>query len=38
MYIGRCPQQVEEFIRDCVNPALAPFADLLTDKQVELKV
>lgn len=38
LYIGRCPQQVEEFNRDCVQPALAPFADLLTDRQAELKV
>ncbi len=38
MYIGRCPEQVEEFIRDCVQPALAPFAHLLTDQQVDLKV
>ncbi len=37
-YIGRCPQQVEEFLRDDVAPALAPFADALSGAATELKV
>ena len=37
-YIGRCPEQVTEFLRDCVAPALAPFAAEIDTAQVELKV
>ena len=37
-YIGRCPEQVSEFLRDCVAPALAPFASEIDTAQVELKV
>lgn len=28
-YIGRCPQQVEEFLADCVAPVLAQYQDRL---------
>lgn len=37
-YIGRCPQQVEEFLRDDVAPALAPFAQELQKEATALKV
>ena len=37
-YIGRCPQQVEEFLRDDVAPALAPFAPELQKEATALKV
>ena len=37
-YIGRCPEQVSEFLHDCVAPALAPFASEIDTAQVELKV
>ena len=26
-YIGRCPSQVDEFISECVRPAIAPYLD-----------
>ena len=26
-YIGRCPSQVDEFIGECVCPAIAPYLD-----------
>ncbi|MGI6108893.1 MAG: adenylosuccinate lyase [Eubacteriaceae bacterium] len=38
LYIGRAPQQVQEYIENVVNPMLAENADLLTMKQVDLKV
>ena len=37
-YIGRCPQQVEEFLETCVAPVLERYADALEDKETELKV
>ncbi len=37
-YIGRCPEQVEEFIQDCVSPVLQKYAALLDSTDVELKV
>ena len=24
-YIGRCPSQVDEFLAECVRPAIAPY-------------
>ena len=38
LYIGRCPQQVEEFLRDDVQPVLDAHAEALQGKAVELKV
>ena len=37
-YIGRCPQQVEEFLKECVAPVLERYQDALNDKETELKV
>ena len=37
-YIGRAPQQVTDFLRDCVRPVLDKYADLLKSKAAELKV
>ncbi len=37
-YIGRCPQQVEEFLRDDVAPVLERYAGALTGRETELKV
>ncbi len=37
-YIGRCPQQVEEFLAECVAPVLERYQDALADKETELKV
>ena len=37
-YIGRCPQQVEEFLSEYVAPVLERYQDALTDKETELKV
>ena len=37
-YIGRCPEQVTEFIEQVVDPIRARYADLLTDEQPELAV
>ena len=37
-YIGRCPQQVEEFLRNDVTPAIAPFAAELNKEATALKV
>jgi adenylosuccinate lyase len=37
-YIGRCPQQVEEFLRECVQPVLEQYASAITGEQVELNV
>ena len=38
LYIGRCPQQVEEFLRDCIQPVLNKYADALDADAVELTV
>ena len=37
-YIGRCLQQVEEFLEEQVAPVLARYADALGEKEAELKV
>ena len=37
-YIGRCPEQVEDFLRECVQPVLAAHADALGRAETELKV
>ncbi|MCD8085874.1 MAG: adenylosuccinate lyase [Clostridiales bacterium] len=37
-YIGRCPEQVEEFLHECVRPVLEQYASALTGEQVELNV
>ena len=37
-YIGRCPQQVEEFLSACVAPVLKQYAQALEGKETELTV
>ncbi len=37
-YIGRCPEQVEEFLRNCVEPVLARYPEALQGTATELKV
>ncbi len=37
-FIGRAPQQVEEFLRDCVYPELEKNKDILGDMDSDLKV
>ena len=37
-YIGRCPEQVEEFLQDCVQPKLKQYAAALERKDEELTV
>ena len=37
-YIGRCPEQVEEFLSCDVAPVLAKYQDALEEKETELKV
>ena len=37
-YIGRCPEQVTEFLRDTVSPVLEHYAYALRDTITELKV
>lgn len=37
-YIGRAPQQVEDFIKECVNPILEKYGNALTGTDSELKV
>ena len=37
-YIGRCPEQVSEFLAEEVRPVLEKYADALTEKSAELKV
>lgn len=37
-YIGRCPEQVTEFLADCVQPVLERYADALDGGEAELKV
>lgn len=36
-YVGRAPQQTEEFLREIVQPALAPYSNLATE-QAEINV
>ena len=37
-YVGRCPEQVEEFLAEAVQPVLEKYADVLGEKETELKV
>ena len=37
-YIGRCPEQVADFLASYVQPVLDAHRDALTDQAVELKV
>ncbi len=37
-YIGRCPEQVTDFLCDCVQPVLKRYADALSGTETELKV
>ena len=37
-YIGRCPEQVDAFLADCVAPVRERYADLLSDQKAELRV
>ena len=37
-YIGRCPEQVSDFLVECVQPVLARHADALSGEAEELKV
>lgn len=37
-YIGRCPEQVDEFLREQIVPVLATYADALDGKGAELSV
>lgn len=37
-YIGRCPEQVTDFLTECVRPVLEAHRSALTDQAVELKV
>ncbi len=38
LYIGRCPQQVDEFLKDCIQPVLDKYAEALEADAVELTV
>ena len=38
LYIGRCPEQVDAFLNECVRPLLASHKDDLAVDEVELKV
>lgn len=37
-YVGRCPEQVEEFLAEEVEPVLARYSQALAEQTVELKV
>ena len=37
-YIGRCPEQVTEFLSECVSPVLERYKSLIDADNVELKV
>ena len=37
-YIGRCPEQVTEFIEQVIDPIRRRYTGLLNDKQAELSV
>ena len=37
-YIGRCPEQVDDFLRDCVAPVLERYPEALQGTAAELKV
>ena len=34
-YIGRCPSQVDEFLSECVRPAIAPY---LTGEEIKVEI
>jgi adenylosuccinate lyase len=38
LYIGRCPEQVDAFLNECVRPLIAAHKDDLEVSEVELKV
>lgn len=38
LYIGRCPEQVDTFLNECVRPLIAAHKDDLEVSEVELKV
>ncbi len=38
LYIGRCPEQVDAFLNECVRPLIAAHRDDLEVSEVELKV
>ena len=38
LYIGRCPEQVDTFLNECVRPLIASHKDDLEVSEVELKV
>ena len=37
-FTGRAPEQVEDFLNDCVKPVLNKYADLIQSDNIELKV
>ena len=37
-YIGCCPEQVERFLKDCVQPMLDKYPDALQGTGTEIKV
>ena len=37
-YIGRCPEQVDDFLNEFVQPVLDAHQDALAEKDTELKV
>ena len=37
-YIGRCPEQVSDFLTECVQPVLASHPNALSGEAAELKV
>lgn len=37
-YIGRCPEQVDEFLQECVQPVLARYQTLIDGEKVDLTV
>lgn len=37
-YIGRCPEQVTDFLNEAVKPVLEAYSDALNGKKAELKV
>ena len=37
-YVGRAPEQVEDFLRECVQPVLEKYADVIGGPEAELKV
>ena len=37
-YLGRCPEQVTDFLNEYVNPVMEAHATALSQKETELKV